>query len=38
MTLSSIKNEIPENTPDNPWTRNIDKFFTRAIFINFSFY
>ena len=34
----SLKNEIPENTPDNPWTRNIDKFFTRAIFINFSFY
>ena len=34
----SLKNEIPENTPDNTWTRNIDKFFTRAIFINFSFY
>ena len=34
----SLKNEIPDNTPDNPWTRNIDKFFTRAIFINFSFY
>lgn len=34
----SLKNEIPNNTPDNPWTRNIDKFLTRAIFINFSFY
>lgn len=34
----SIKNEIPKNTPENPWTKNIDKFFTRAIFINFSFY
>ena len=34
----SLKNEIPKNTPDNPWTRNIDKFLTRAIFINFSFY
>ena len=31
-------NEIPKNTPDNPWTRNIDKFLTRAVFINFSFY
>ena len=36
--IFSIKNEIPNNTPDNPWTRNIDKFLTRAIFINFSFY
>jgi hypothetical protein len=34
----SLKNEIPNNTPDNPWTRNVDKFLTRAIFINFSFY
>ena len=34
----SLKNEIPDNTPNNPWTRNIDKFLTRAIFINFSFY
>ena len=34
----SLKDEIPNNTPDNPWTRNIDKFLTRAIFINFSFY
>ena len=34
----SLKNEIPNNTPDNPWTRNIDKFLTRAIFINLSFY
>jgi len=34
----SLKNEIPKNTPDNPWTRNIDKFLTRAVFINFSFY
>ena len=23
----SIKNEIPKNTPENPWTKNIDKFF-----------
>ena len=36
--IFSIKNEIPNNTPDNPWTRNIDKFLTRAIFIYFSFY
>ena len=36
--IFSLKNEIPNNTPDNPWTRNIDKFLTRAIFINFSFY
>ena len=34
----SLKDEIPNNTPDNPWTRNIDKFLTRAVFINFSFY
>jgi len=34
----SIKNELPENIPKNPWTGNIDKMFTRAVFINFSFY
>lgn len=34
----SLKNELPKNTPENPWTRNIDKFLTRAVFINFSFY
>ena len=34
----SLKNEIPNNTPDNPWTRNIDKLLTRAVFINLSFY
>ena len=34
----SIKNELPENIPKNPWTGNIDRMFTRAIFINFSFY
>jgi len=34
----SIKNELPENIPKNPWTGNIDKMFTRAVFINLSFY
>mgnify|MGYP005672807237 FL=1 len=34
----AFKNEIPSNAPENPWTNNIDKFFTRAIFINLSFY
>ena len=34
----SIKNELPENIPKNPWTENIEKIFTRAVFINFSFY
>ena len=34
----SIKNELPENIPKNPWTENIDKMFTRAVFINLSFY
>ena len=34
----SIKNELPENIPENPWTGNIDKMFTRAVFINLSFY
>ncbi|MGB1132084.1 MAG: porin family protein [Flavobacteriaceae bacterium] len=34
----SIKNELPENIPKNPWTGNIEKMFTRAIFINLSFY
>lgn len=34
----SIKNELPENIPKNPWTGNIDKMFTRAVFINLSFF
>ena len=34
----SIKNELPENIPKNPWTGNIDRMFMRAVFINFSFY
>ena len=34
----SIKNELPENIPKNPWTGNLDKMFTRAVFINLSFY
>lgn len=34
----SIKNELPENIPKNPWTGNVDKMFTRAVFINLSFY
>lgn len=34
----SIKNELPKNIPNNPWTGNINKMFTRAVFINFSFY
>ena len=34
----SLKNELPKNIPKNPWTNNINKMFTRAIFINFSFY
>ena len=34
----SLKNEKKKNIPNNPWTGYSDKFFTRAIFINFSFY
>jgi hypothetical protein len=34
----SIKNELPKNIPKNPWTGNIDRMFTRAVFINLSFY
>ena len=34
----SVRNEKKKNIPDNPWTGYVDKFFTRAIFINFSFY
>ena len=35
----SLKNEIvPDLDPNSPWTGNIDKMSTRAIFINFSFY
>ena len=30
--------EGKENIPKNPWTGNIDKMFTRAVFINLSFY
>ena len=32
------ENELPENIPKNPWTGNVDKMFTRAVFINLSFY
>ena len=34
----SLRNEKKKNIPDNPWTGYVDKFFTRAIFVNFSFY
>ena len=34
----SIRNEKKKNIPDNPWTGYVDKLFTRAIFVNFSFY
>ena len=34
----SLKNEKKNNIPENPWTGYVDKFFTRAIFVNFSFY
>ena len=34
----SVRNEKKKNIPDNPWTGYVDKFFTRAIFVNFSFY
>ena len=34
----SLKNEKKKKIPDNPWTGYVNKFFTRAIFINFSFY
>ena len=35
----SLKNEIvPDLDPNSPWTGNIDKMSTRAIFINFSFH
>ena len=28
---------VPDNTPDSPWTGEIDKMSTRGIFINFTF-
>ena len=34
----SIRNEKKKNIPNNPWTGYVDKLFTRAIFVNFSFY
>ena len=34
----SLRNEKKKNIPDNPWTGYVDKLFTRAIFVNFSFY
>ncbi|MDA8807703.1 PorT family protein [Flavobacteriaceae bacterium] len=35
----SLKNEIvPDLDPNSPWTGNIDKMSTRAIFINFYFH
>ena len=34
----SVRNEKKKNIPDNPWTGYVDKLFTRAIFVNFSFY
>ncbi|MDG1967778.1 MAG: porin family protein [Flavobacteriaceae bacterium] len=35
----SLKNEIvPDLDPNSPWTGNINKMSTRAIFINFSFH
>ena len=36
--IFSFKNELPDGIPSNPWTRNLKKMFTRAIFINLSFY
>ena len=34
----SLRNEKKKNIPENPWTGYVDKLFTRAIFVNFSFY
>ena len=34
----SLRNEKKKNIPDNPWTGYVDKLFTRAIFVNLSFY
>ena len=35
----SLKNEVvPDLDPNSPWTGNINKMSTRAIFINFSFH
>ena len=34
----SLRNEKKKNIPDNPLTGYVDKLFTRAIFVNFSFY
>ena len=36
--IFSFKNELPDGIPDNPWTGNLKKMFTRAVFINLSFY
>ena len=34
--IFSLKNEIPKNTPDNPWTRNIDGKYKGALHIRIS--
>ena len=34
----SLRNEKKKIIPENPWTGYVDKLFTRAIFVNFSFY
>ena len=36
--IFSFKNELPDGIPDKPWTGNLKKMFTRAVFINLSFY
>ena len=36
--IFSFKNELPDGITDNPWTGNLKKMFTRAVFINLSFY
>ena len=36
--IFGLNNELSDGVPDNPWTGNIKKLMTRAIFINLSFY
>ena len=36
--IFGLNNELPDGVPDNPWTGNIKKLMSRAIFINLSFY
>ena len=33
-----LNNELPDRVPNNPWTGNLKKLLSRAVFINLSFY